>query len=551
MHKQKILLDGLLSLHKTENVEIASEYPLPKGKYIQVWRINTEISIQDKCKELELFFCFKESVPYTLPDVYAFEYKFGDFPHIGNDHKLCLFEEGVTYNLDDYTQLIAHTLKKAKKLISDGVNQINESDFEAEISSYWCHSYEKDYDSGSSPILLYDEPTSTSIMYAQQVGECQHPIVIYSSNPELPFGTKNKHGRVYCPEALFVKDFPIWMKPPFSITGLSLNNLIESHRDFKEIKNYINKHSCGLLLFKFPNTAFLCGLEFGSIKTNRDGFRNGSLTRYDIISKFELKNKFVKRVSAKLYNLTRLAERTLGCTPLFRRFYVGGLGSVGSNLVQFLSSYMNYEFTLVDYDLFSVDNVGRHLLGLSSIGMFKAKAIENYLKSLRPEITNKCIIAEITEKESLENIDNHTAIFLCTGSFMDEKLFLHRLDEMGVNVPVFILWLEPYGAAGHMIYLKGGNYESSHQSLFDSKTSLYNHNVINNTDYLNRSTLFTKNDSGCNGTYTNYGSNDVIMFLSEMMPNINRLLLTPANSTTFRWIGNTSILDDKGIGFTI
>ena len=56
-----------------------------------------------------------------MPDVYAPEYSFGDFPHIESNHKLCLYEEGITYNISRYSDVIKEVFKRAKLLISDGL----------------------------------------------------------------------------------------------------------------------------------------------------------------------------------------------------------------------------------------------------------------------------------------------------------------------------------------------------------------------------------------------------------------------------------------------
>ena len=58
-------------------------------------------------------------------------------------------------------------------------------------------------------------------------------------------------------------------------------------------------------------------------------------------------------------------------------------------------------------------------------------------------------------------------------------------------------------------------------------------------------------DAGCNGEYTLYSGNDVMLFLSAIYPVINRLLnnrrVEKCASRCFRWIGDTAISKEKDI----
>lgn len=113
---EQILSEGFSSLSTIEEIEIVNEIPSTKSSYFQIWKVNTEISVNGKYKGLILYIGFKETVPYTLPDVYAPEYSFGDFPHIESNHKLCLYEEGITYNISRYSDVIKEVFKRAKLL---------------------------------------------------------------------------------------------------------------------------------------------------------------------------------------------------------------------------------------------------------------------------------------------------------------------------------------------------------------------------------------------------------------------------------------------------
>ena len=69
------------------------------------------------------------------------------------------------------------------------------------------------------------------------------------------------------------------------------------------------------------------------------------------------------------------------------------------------------------------------------------------------------MINNIQELED-EYINKASAIFVCTGNVMSEKWLFDKIIEGAVRKPSFILWLEPYGISGIMIYINPENVES-------------------------------------------------------------------------------------------
>ena len=111
-----------------------------------------------------------------------------------------------------------------------------------------------------------------------------------------------------------------------------------------------------------------------------------------------------------------------------------------------------------------------------------------------------------------------------------------------LTIPVFIIWLEPYGLAGHMVYLNP-NSDLSKISLYsDQNTYLYKYNIIHKDEYNHSQNKFIKRDAGCNGAYTLYSNNDVMAFLSAIYPKINTLIRQKdSKSHCYRWNGDMSL----------
>jgi hypothetical protein len=256
------------------------------------------------------------------------------------------------------------------------------------------------------------------------------------------------------------------------------------------------------------------------------------------------KSDCLQRYTIRPYDIERISERTSGCVAAKRNYWIGGLGSVGSNLIYYLNSEQDVSFVLVDNELLTVDNVGRHFLGFPSIGKWKAEELKKYICSLRPERNVLACQASIEQILFSNKITSNIpdALFLCTGNTNAERYILEKLKDSIPEYPIFILWLEPYAIAGHMVYINP-NYGIPSDFLATS----YPYNLIAESEYNSEDKTFTKQESGCANSYTNYGGSDVVSFLSSIYPIIQQRLQEPTKSTFYRWIGNINIAKEKGI----
>lgn len=278
---------------------------------------------------------------------------------------------------------------------------------------------------------------------------------------------------------------------------------------------------------------------------NRNGYREGALTSFKVLTSFENKNKKLERLHLSVYSNQRIAERTAGAMMMERRFLVAGLGSVGSNLCYYLNGYNNVVFDLIDRDSLTIDNIGRHLLGFEYINQQKSYAVAHYLQQYRPDREVYASQKQLQQQKK-EEIDKASAIFVCTGDVMSEKWLLSEMIEGSVRKPAFILWLEPYGISGIMIYVNPKDKESIKRLREKANGCFMDFCLIKREEYEDGEKL-TKHDAGCNGSYSLYSANDVTLFLSSMFPMIDQLLEKPSESRCYQWVGNTNIAAEKGI----
>jgi len=552
-------------LYKIENVKRIDEIPnIRKGYYVEQWEIITEIDIDDKVREIELYFGFQKSFPYTFPDVFFPSKAFGYLPHIESyGGKLCLMADGTSYPVDNPYGIIRHCLRQAKLLIECGAKGENISDFNAEINSYWERVYDGEPEVSGHWLISGDFPAETCILkvllYEQTVSGINKAKAITRALL-LPLNEEESnierylkcHNAVNETEALFVKSFCVPDKAPYCLTLQGLLKNISSANDQKLVKRYINAHHGGCIVFQLSE-ASMGGVYIDRVNTKKKGFRDDKLTPCDMLLRFDRRSQLFERQYGKLYSSHRIAMRTAGMEMPEKRFMIAGLGSVGSNLTYFLSGWNTANFTLVDMESLQPENIGRHLLGFHYIYQNKAVAVADYLRSIRPERVVKTYDETFQSIviDNNESLNEHTALFLCTGDAMTEKFVVASLFEGYIKIPTFILWLEPFGVAGHLVYLNPKQMPESFTLYIDDKSMLYKYNLLAPTEYIEHAERFTKKDAGCSGQYSLYSGNDVTLLLSAFYPYINQLIQQPQQSKCYRWVGNVNIAIEKSLELAV
>ncbi|NDV96758.1 hypothetical protein D0T84_17845 [Dysgonomonas sp. 521] len=563
-------LTGILTpcfeqLYKIEDVRRVDEIPdIRTDYYAEQWKVITEIDVNDQVKEIELYLGFLKSFPYTLPDIYFPNKAFGYLPHVESvGGKLCLMPDGASYPIDNPYEVIRYCLKQSKKLIEQGVKNENVDDFKAEINSYWRRMYDGEPETSDYWLIYENFPVETcvlkTLLYSQNVLGKKKPKTITrafllpkdyeESNIERYL---KYHHKAMETEALFVKSVIVPDKASYSLTLQKLLECTSSAEDRRAIKSFINAAYGGIIVFQLSETT-MGGIYIDKVNTKKKGFRTDKLTACDFLLRFEKKNLLLERQYGSLYSSHRIAMRTAGTEMPKQSFVITGLGSVGSNLTYFLSGWNNASFTLIDAETLQPENIGRHLLGFHYIYQNKVDAVADYLYSIRPERgvnTYNDTFQNIVINNS-EVINTQTALFLCTGDAMTEKFIIDTLRNGHIKIPTFILWLEPFGIAGHLVYINPEQIPESFNLYNNEERMLYKHNLLEPTEYIAHADRFTKRDAGCNGEYSLYSGNDVTLLLSALYPHINQLIQQPQQSKCYRWVGNIHIAIEKNIKLTV
>lgn len=520
---------------------------------VPVWRIMMPAETGGEVADVEVFMAFPKGFPYEMPCVIIPDDRLRYLPHISfDDRKLCLYEDGVTYDAENIWGIIRDNLRKSRLWIETYANQDNTDEYAKEIKNYWRESYDGEEGVDDCAVLFGVLPDKTcelhGFVYSKlDLDEDDSFLqrVFFESNdtPEERY-IKRRHKTVDC-SALYLSSLKIPATPPYSLTAEQLIQWITDNGDKQALKSFINQHGKGHILFSIGLSFVLGGVFIEKLNTNRKGFRKGKITPYYVLTNFENKSRHLQRLIISTFNSSRIAERTAGELMPKHKFVIAGLGSVGSNLCYYLNGYNNSDFFLLDRDRLNNDNIGRHFLGYEYLNQRKVHGVAHYLESYRPD-SKVIALNKYVQDVSADTFSMASAIFICTGDVMSERWLLRQMAEGLIRIPAFILWLEPYGISGIMVYVNPEDKESIARAEEKAGNGFMEYCLIAEHEYINGEKLI-KRDVGCNGHYAPYSANDVTLFLSTLFPYINQLLNNQTVTKAFRWVGNIEIARKRGI----
>ena len=155
--------------------------------------------------------------------------------------------------------------------------------------------------------------------------------------------------------------------------------------------------------------------------------------------------------------------------------------------------------------------------------------------------SSKDDILDLLEKdESVLNTYN-----LCVVAIGDkgvERRLSYLLKKGIIKSPIIFIWMEPYGAAGHFLYIhpnKGGCF----QCCFD-QDGLFKYSVAK----FNKELFFR--ESGCQNTFVPYSNLEIDSFINTAAREILYCLENkPNQSFLLTWLGDLNFL--RSLGYNV
>ncbi|WXG54948.1 MAG: ThiF family adenylyltransferase [Candidatus Sedimenticola sp. (ex Thyasira tokunagai)] len=181
-----------------------------------------------------------------------------------------------------------------------------------------------------------------------------------------------------------------------------------------------------------------------------------------------------------------------------------GCGSVGGEIAYKLASSGVGNLFLIDPDVYSLENLYRHVLDDWLVGAGKAFGLSMTIQSKYP--WTKCKhdtsrLLDLRHKAVLESFD---LVVIAIGSPTQERLFHDFLIENNVSIPVINTWVEGYGVGGHAT-LDLPNSKGCLRCAYVDQSDL-SRGLASNLNFLEANQDVTVNHAGCGELFLPYGA---------------------------------------------
>lgn len=522
----------------------------------RTWKVKTEIEIFDKITDIEFIVKFDTDFPLSFPNIYLSKEDYNlycSFPHIDSNKFICTFDKQKSRpDFNKPSEVLYQSIQQAKKIIKDGAEQKNFEDYDSEFIAYWKSRYENGL---IRSISLIDEDNASPKnikLYQIKPLFLGYELLLVSDefNPDnfIKFLKNKKHSleeiKCFYIDNVDFENQNVLLNNKQTVEIISKKGLLE---DFKQYVNSKNK----VVLFRKvidDRNIYLGWINRYTKKHN--GFRTDKYSIFELITKLDGNNK-VQGIVTESFTFNRFSTRSsyiLNSAPYKYKYLIAGLGSIGSNLTNILRTFNPGSFVFVDNDFMQAENTNRHLLGIDSIHKNKVDAMKEFIANISPNLDIYTFNNKITDVVINENglVNSQDYLFVCIGEINQELWLDNAMKNKLITKPIFYLWVEPYLAAGHCIYIHPDS-NVRFTDLFASNS--FNYNVISEEDYKEHK--FVKRETGCSTSFIPYSNSNVTLFLSSITKNIFDIITkNPKESVCISWIGDLEAIMKIGLNLS-
>ena len=398
------------------------------------------------------------------------------WPHVERDGLLCLLPNSAQVDSSSALEALKNQVGSASELVEDCVAGRNEDDFRDEFESYWASGAS----AGRSTYSLVrpDGPTRLVRVWHGKdfdlIGEAEDAMHAWLRHRFGPALTKKQ---LTTDSAVF-----IWLAQPlvpreFPQTGADVRSLIEEHAPeicsaLDDLAFKGSKRISALVASPTKNGTCLGRLTISpSVAPLLPGHRR----RGDSVANGFRPNKVpMQIVRQRVFGSNPLARTSVGRADAawvhgrgvdpradrLRTMTVGilGAGAVGSGVAGLLARAGVGRLVIVDPDVLSWANVGRHALGASFVGQNKARALSRHILSELPHIRGVEPHARHWQAlaDSAPQVLEQCDLLISTMADWASESALNAWHlERSRERPILYGWLEPHACAGHSVIVAG------------------------------------------------------------------------------------------------
>lgn len=486
------------------------------------------INVQLRCELTEYF-------PYEFPQIYILDScrsNIRGIPHIHRDNSICLFDDET--NIPDFrtpNDLVIASIEKAFSIICDGLDGKNFSDFNDERLAYWETSknlekyrYYSAFHNDDNPKVLYLLLKKNEFYFCQSNDYKKFLSNLNITNEKciikkciyIPI-TSNSYSKI-----ITYRDAVEYIKA--------------NSKHYKFYKKFIetSKYETNIMIFgqETNGNYALCGIYQKSFK-DINGFRKGK-SPIELAVMGSYGNTAIEKFSVHNISQDRLFNRG-GIENYFfnKELAIIGCGSIGSNLAEAFASVGVSKYKLFDNQILTEENIGRHYCGFNQVRKSKTVALKQELINHNPNIAVKTFSDNIHSylNKSIDVFNNCDYIFITIGRAPIEYRFVRLFNNHKINIPIIMLWVEPYALCGHALILNKP--QDIYSEFFDSNLE-FTDCVI-----LNASELY-KREAGCQSTYVPYSGLDIKIFVNSFVQRLVSKRFDVNKNYHYIWFGNIS-----------
>lgn len=467
----------LLEALRDEALEKADEFfsSLPNGS-----RLNTDelrfypsayagwrSSIDVDGTAAEVLVCVDSEYPFSKPRVWLpKESQFLGKPHVETDGQVCFIAGAPSYAHRAPEVVLGWVLQQTVKTLSISDEDAT-SEFINEFQAYWDRRVS---DKGQTALVLLTPRPSTRRVFCRSTKS----FLLFAEDGRTlkRWLANNGHETKFEPEAgLFV-----WLDQAVSPQAIpTTSRAFASFLQERDPYGYTmlvkslpkKKGSLPVLIgFNTENGVAMATVVLHepvtSVEPNkrRSLVQNGWSSRRKMPSALlaanYLGNVEMSRLSTRRFDKEWLDYRTgnMNSRQLGKSHVcLIGCGALGSHLAYILARAGVGKLTLIDGDILTWDNVGRHLLGAEFCGLSKAAALRKFLQKQLPHLEVESFATKwqhVYEKEP-SYIINSDAIVSTTGDWACDEM-LNMVARTTASMPPTVFgWLEEFGSAGQAL----------------------------------------------------------------------------------------------------
>lgn len=500
-----------------------------------------------------------DDFPFTLPKFHLYEReKYGALAHVawGEDGFADICYGAESYNID-YTcpeVIFLSALKKMLELLDKLLNDhdFNKKELLREFVGIWrFHISDKAaLICLAEPNEMFDDLTIKVISNKKinnyiKVFAISSSLNLCNSNhrfiKELNDNNRSTEGKGI---TVFLPILPLPPEPHESINSWWRNVLLSFPTDLRsdllekgrltKAKNFYivchAKHEDGQVWFALQGS----NLEKENVPIHEKYLANWNLSAIslDVVSKENL----LSRIGVE----NQLSDKKL-CLI--------GCGSVGGYIADMLASCGIGEITLVDPDVFKIENLHRHCLGSNSLNRCKTDGLKFSLEHKYPFVrinTSKNRLLDYCNPEKLDGFD---LVICATGNVTHERKINEFIVQNKIPTPIIFSWVEAYGVGGHAIAVLPESQGCLNCVFIDNESDEFS--LYPNINFIQKDQKIKKSHAGCGTEFISYSNIDAIqtaIISSQLALKILSHQLT--KSSYISWRGEEGLAIKNGINLS-